>query len=143
MCCELLFTDTNVTPDSRKRYQWVRDGMPATVTIVNTHNHAIVNADALYMRKIDPLILFVFLLTLSRHLSCEWLCLFLNWCLFVKAYLHYRTIYCSAKMIWTILFTLIAQTKFNFLEQHCYYHLTAHCFIAFFVLILFCTLCTN
>jgi len=43
-----------VASQSEKRYQWVRDGMPATVTLDNHHNHATVNADALLLRKVDP-----------------------------------------------------------------------------------------
>jgi hypothetical protein len=41
---------------TRWRYDWVRDGMPAVVTIVYRHNHAVVNAEALSFRRLDDMV---------------------------------------------------------------------------------------
>jgi hypothetical protein len=42
-----------VTKWTKLRHPWVGEGMPATVTLTSNHNHAIVNAEALSLRKID------------------------------------------------------------------------------------------
>jgi len=49
----LLFQIKPVNKDTRHRYDWVRDGMPSTVTVDNRHNHMTLNAEALSFRKTD------------------------------------------------------------------------------------------
>lgn len=39
---------------SRCRYDWVKDGMSATVNINYLHNHPVCNAEALSLRRVDP-----------------------------------------------------------------------------------------
>lgn len=38
------------------RYPWVKDGMPATITISYRHNHPMLNAQVLSFRRVDPVI---------------------------------------------------------------------------------------